>query len=107
MWWLRFVVVGNVSLGTLSLNPGLLILKELQLFGSSSASRDELSAVLDMAAAGKLKPVVHKVMKLEEVEQAHLLLQDKNVCGRIVLVPPKPEAGVLDKALHSHGCSKL
>ena len=43
--------------------------------------------MLAMAAERKLKPVVHKVLPLDLAHQAHRLLADKGVIGRVVLVP--------------------
>jgi len=83
----RLVIVGNVSATKMMFNPGLLILKELKLFGSNGASRKELEQVLEMTAQGRLKPVVHSVMPLEMIHQAHRLLTERGVVGRIVLVP--------------------
>jgi D-arabinose 1-dehydrogenase-like Zn-dependent alcohol dehydrogenase len=38
----RLVIIGNVTAGKETINPGLLILKELKIFGSSGASRYSL-----------------------------------------------------------------
>jgi len=83
----RLVILGNVTAGKGSINPGLLILKELKIFGSSSASREELQRVLGWTAEGKLKPVLHCTMPLEAAHKAHELLADREAIGRIVLVP--------------------
>jgi NADPH:quinone reductase-like Zn-dependent oxidoreductase len=49
--------------------------------------RDDLAQVLAMAAEGKLKPVIHRVLPLDMAHQAHRLLADKSAIGRVVLVP--------------------
>jgi len=85
----RIVIIGNVSLERFELNPGYFILNELKLYGSSLASRQEIEEVLQMVVEGKLKPVIHATLPLEEFQTAHEMLKSKGVCGRIVLVPPK------------------
>jgi acryloyl-coenzyme A reductase len=81
----RLVVVGNLETRTVDLNPGLVILKELEIIGSFATSTSELREVFDLVKAGKLKPVVSQVMPLQEAAAAHRLLQDRGALGRVVL----------------------
>src|SRR6185503_2439000 len=60
----RLVVVGNLETKTVDLNPGLVILKELEIIGSFATSTSELREVFDLVQKGKLKPVVTQVMPL-------------------------------------------
>lgn len=81
----RLVVVGNLETKMVEINPGLIILKELEIIGSFATSTAELAEVFDLVAAGKLKPVVTGKMPLAEVATAHRMLQDRAVFGRVVL----------------------
>jgi len=86
----RLVIVGNVTQERIDVNPGYLIMREVEVSGSSGASRADLSEVFAWAAAGKLKPVVAARLPLEEARAAQEQLQRKGVIGRIVLVPSPP-----------------
>jgi NADPH:quinone reductase-like Zn-dependent oxidoreductase len=81
----RLVVVGNLETRTVEINPGLIILKELEIIGSFATSTSELREVFDLVQAGTLKPVVSQVSPLSEAVATHRLLQDKGVLGRVVL----------------------
>jgi acryloyl-coenzyme A reductase len=83
----RLVIVGNVTASRIDVNPGYLILKEISLTGSSGASRADLAEILGWVAAGKLKPVIADKLPLAEARAAQTRLRDKDVVGRIVLVP--------------------
>ena len=48
-------------------------------------SQGELRRVRDLMAAGRLKPVVHEVLPLEEVAQAHQMLEERRAFGKVVL----------------------
>ena len=81
----RLVVVGNLETRTVDLNPGLVILKELEIIGSFATSTSELREVFDLVGRGTLKPVVSQVLPLEEAAAAHRSLQERAVLGRVVL----------------------
>jgi D-arabinose 1-dehydrogenase-like Zn-dependent alcohol dehydrogenase len=83
----RLALVGNVTAARVDVNPGYLILREISVHGSSSASRADLTEVLGWAASGRLKPIVAARMKLDDARAAQSRLADKSVIGRIVLVP--------------------
>ena len=83
----RVVIVGNVTPGLARVNPGLLIMKEISILGSSGASRDDLATVLDLAAAGVLKPVLADVLPLHQAVHAQAICERGESMGRIVLDP--------------------
>jgi acryloyl-coenzyme A reductase len=83
----RLAVVGNVTTSPVELNPGYLILRELAVEGSSSATRAELAEVLAWAAAGKLRPIIAERLPLERAREAQERLARKGVVGRVVVTP--------------------
>jgi acryloyl-coenzyme A reductase len=83
----RIVVVGNVTAERVEVNPGWVILREVALFGSSGASRRDVTDVLDWVVRGRLKPVVAATLPLAEARAAQERLARQSVIGRIVLVP--------------------
>ncbi|NOY55553.1 MAG: zinc-binding dehydrogenase [Actinobacteria bacterium] len=48
--------------------------------------REDLTALFDLLVQGKIRPVIAKRMELEEAAQAHRLVEQAAVQGRIVLV---------------------
>ena len=48
--------------------------------------REDLTALLNLLAEGKIKPVIEKRMDLEQAAQAHELIEQAAVKGRLVLV---------------------
>jgi NADPH:quinone reductase-like Zn-dependent oxidoreductase len=49
--------------------------------------REDLTALLNLLVAGKLKPVIAERLPLEEAVRAHQLVENAKVQGKIVLIP--------------------
>jgi NADPH:quinone reductase-like Zn-dependent oxidoreductase len=61
--------------------------RQLEILGSTMAPKGDLYPILALVAAGRLKPIVDRVMPLEQAAEAHRLLEDRKPFGKIVLVP--------------------
>jgi NADPH:quinone reductase-like Zn-dependent oxidoreductase len=61
--------------------------KQLEILGSTMGPKGDLFPILQHVAAGRLRPVVDRVMPLTEAQQAHRLLEDRAQFGKIVLTP--------------------
>jgi acryloyl-coenzyme A reductase len=83
----RIAVVGELHGTSVEINLGLLIIKEFELRGVQSANRDELREVLEFMNRHKLQPVIWKSLPLEHAEEAHRELANREVVGRMLLVP--------------------
>ncbi len=83
----RVVVVGNLESGTIDLNPGLVIVKELEIIGAYATTQDELETALDLTHRGLLTPFVTEVLPLRDAATAHVRLENRKVAGRLVLSP--------------------
>lgn len=83
----RVVVVGNVEKIKVDLNLGALIMFGYDIVGSASCTRRDLLDVLGLVRDGALVPKVDRTMPLEQAADAHRLLEDRAISGRIVLVP--------------------
>jgi D-arabinose 1-dehydrogenase-like Zn-dependent alcohol dehydrogenase len=83
----RVVVVGNLESGTVALNPGLIIVKELEILGAYATTAGELETALRLTHAGKLSPFVTEVLPLGDAAKAHVRLENRSVAGRLVLCP--------------------
>jgi acryloyl-coenzyme A reductase len=83
----RVVVVGNLESGTIALNPGLVIVKELEILGAYATTAAELETALRLTASGKLSSYVIDVLPLGDAAKAHTRLENREVAGRLVLCP--------------------
>ncbi len=84
----RYAFVGQLFGEGISLNPARIFFKRAQLLGVGSVSRTQLEDVIALAAAGTLRPRIARTLPLEEVAQAHRLVEEGSLVGRVVLTPP-------------------
>ncbi len=83
----RIVICGATSGYEPTLNLRHLFWRQLSVLGSTLASKARLFDVVDQVAAGRLRPVVDRVLPLSEVAVAHQLLESRAVFGKLVLTP--------------------
>lgn len=83
----RLALVGNVTTERVEVNPGYLIVREIAVSGSASATRAELAEVLGWVQAGRLRPVIAARRPLAEAGAAQAALAGKRIFGRQILVP--------------------
>jgi alcohol dehydrogenase len=60
---------------------------ELKIIGSNSFYDDDLKGLMDLISAGKMKPVIDKVLPLEQAREGLRLIQDRAVIGKVVVAP--------------------
>ena len=61
--------------------------RELQILGSNSYSKENIATALDHVAAGRLAPVISHRLPLSEAREAERLMETRDFLGKIVLVP--------------------
>ena len=84
----RLVVVGNLETATVYLNPGLVIVKELEILGAYATTLEELEQAFALVASGQIKPWISESMPLADAARAHFRLESREIAGRLVLIPP-------------------
>jgi len=67
------------------LNLRYVFWRQLSILGSTLASKARLFEVVSLMAAGKLRPVVDRVLALAEIGDAHRLLESRATFGKVVL----------------------
>jgi 2-desacetyl-2-hydroxyethyl bacteriochlorophyllide A dehydrogenase len=60
---------------------------ELKVIGSNSFYDDDLQALMQLIAAGKIRPVIDKVLPLEQAREGLRLIQDREVIGKVMVAP--------------------
>jgi 2-desacetyl-2-hydroxyethyl bacteriochlorophyllide A dehydrogenase len=60
---------------------------ELKVIGSNSFYDDNLSALMNLIQQGRIKPVVDKVLPLEQAREGLRLIQDRKIFGKVVVTP--------------------
>ncbi len=60
---------------------------EIKIIGSNSFYDDDLKGLMDLIGAGKIKPVIDKVLPLDQAREGLRLIQDREVIGKVVVTP--------------------
>lgn len=87
VWGGRLVTCGATSGFEAKFDLRMLFFKQLSFLGSTMGSRAELFTILDHMNAGRLRPVVDRVMPLAQIREAHRVMESREQFGKIVLVP--------------------
>jgi NADPH:quinone reductase-like Zn-dependent oxidoreductase len=83
----RIVVVGNTSGPKIEIDIRYIFGKQISIIGSTMGTRQDFQDVMDLVWAGKLKPVVDRVMPLSQGQEAFQALERGEQFGKIVLTP--------------------
>jgi NADPH:quinone reductase-like Zn-dependent oxidoreductase len=83
----RLVTCGATSGHDVKLDLRVLFFKRISLLGSTMGSKGDLFRILELVDAGKLEPVLDRVLPLAEAAQAHRLLEQRAQFGNVVLTP--------------------
>ena len=60
---------------------------ELKIIGSNSFYDDNLAALMELIGEGKIKPVIDKVLPLDQARDGLRLIADREVIGKVVVTP--------------------
>jgi NADPH:quinone reductase-like Zn-dependent oxidoreductase len=60
---------------------------EINIVGSNSFYDDDLKGLMDLIQAGKMKPVIDKVLPLDEAREGLRLIRDREVMGKVIVAP--------------------
>jgi len=84
-WGGRIVTCGATTGFTPEIDLRHIFFRQVEVLGSTMGSKGDLFGILRLVEAGTLKPVVDRVMPLWSAVEAHTLLENRKVFGKIVL----------------------
>jgi D-arabinose 1-dehydrogenase-like Zn-dependent alcohol dehydrogenase len=59
--------------------------KQQRLIGSYGRNRADMIRTLEFAVAGKLRPVIDRILPLEEAAEGFAALRERRVLGKVVI----------------------
>jgi len=81
----RLVTCGATAGPSVSLDLNRLFFRSLSVLGCTMGSLWEMERVLRMVEAGDLRPTVFAVLPLERIAEAHGIIEDRRVIGKVVV----------------------
>lgn len=81
----RVVIAGTTSgdMGTQDLSD--IYVRQLSIFGARMGTKEEFETVLELVAAGKMKPIIDKTFLLKDAAEAQRRMVESKHLGKIVL----------------------
>ena len=84
-WGGRIVTCGATAGFTPEIDLRHVFFRQVEILGSTMGPKGDLFGVLRLVEAGKLRPVVDRVMPLWEAAAGHRLLEERKAFGKVVL----------------------
>lgn len=81
----RLVIMGYFPRGSTLETPTWVFTEEIEVTGNRSAGRRDVAEAITLVANGRIRPVIDRVLPLEEAVAAHRAFEAGDVTGRIVL----------------------
>jgi len=83
----RLLVFGGTGGSVVTSDVRSIFWKQLSIIGCTMGNSKEFQRVMRLVFEGKLEPSIHAVMPLDQIREAHDLLEKGEVFGKLVLVP--------------------
>jgi NADPH:quinone reductase-like Zn-dependent oxidoreductase len=83
----RLVTYGATAGPKVELDLRSVFWKQIEVIGTTMASRSEFEDMLRVVFAGRIRPVIDTVMPLDQAREAHGRLEAGGQFGKIILVP--------------------
>ncbi len=83
----RLVTAGAHAGGDVRLDAKRLYRLKLTLMGGAGSDPADVAATIDGAASGRFRAAIDRILPLSEVIEAHRLVDERAVTGKVVLVP--------------------
>jgi NADPH:quinone reductase-like Zn-dependent oxidoreductase len=83
----RIVIVGNTSGPEAQIDIRFIFAKQIRIIGSTMGTHQDFRDITALLWAGRLKPVIDRVMPLSEGAKAYRMMERGEQFGKIVLTP--------------------
>jgi NADPH:quinone reductase-like Zn-dependent oxidoreductase len=81
----RLATCGATTGGEVTIDLKALFFKNLSLLGTTMGARSDLAQAVALIGQGKLKPVIDRVLPIENLGEALTLIEERKLFGKIVL----------------------
>lgn len=81
----RYGICGVTTGYRAELQMGLLFLRHQTVFGVFMGRREDLRQIVELAGRGVIAPVIHQTFPLEEVAEAHRVMESLDFFGKLVI----------------------
>lgn len=81
----RYGICGVTTGYKAQLQMGLMFMKNLTVFGSLMGSREDLDEIIEAASDGLISPLIAETFLLDQVPDAHKLMESMAFTGKIVI----------------------
>jgi NADPH:quinone reductase-like Zn-dependent oxidoreductase len=81
----RLVTCGATTGGEATINIRLIFFKLLSILGSTMGSLAELHTIMNHVEAGRLHPVIDRVLPIDQIAEAHRVVESREAFGKVVL----------------------
>ena len=88
----RYAIAGAIGGPIAEIDLRTLYLKDLSLFGCTFQEDEVFENLVDYVERGEVRPVVSGTYPLKEIASAQEAFLTKGHIGKLVLIPPRPDA---------------
>jgi len=81
----RLVTCGATAGAEVSINLRVVFFKLLSILGSTMGSLAEMHEIVRHVTAGRLRPVIDRVLPLDEIAEGERVLESREAFGKVVL----------------------
>jgi acryloyl-coenzyme A reductase len=79
------VVLGNIGMKPIEIDPGLVIVRRIRIAGSGNATYEDVHRALHLLATKRVKPFIGRILPFPNASEGHALMERRTVAGRVVL----------------------
>ena len=83
----RLVLLGEIQVRTVTVNPAEIIFRDAQVLGASGVSHTTVELASQMIADDEIRPVIDIQLPLEQAVEAYRMVSERTPMGRVVLIP--------------------
>jgi D-arabinose 1-dehydrogenase-like Zn-dependent alcohol dehydrogenase len=83
----RLVTAGAHGGGTVMLDVKRLYMRRLRVIGASGTNLVDVEKSLEAARQGKIRAIINREMPLREAPEAHRIIEQNQIAGKIILDP--------------------